>query len=176
MIADSQGKIIVSLTSYPLRIDSAIDVANQMLRQTVLPDKVIIYLCRKQFDNTSVYKNIIDNDTRIEIHWVEDDIKAHKKYFYAFKEFPDDTIITIDDDFIYPNTLVEELMQNSKDFPNAVLSRRVHRIVFEDEYRISNYCNWVLEDTEFINEARYDLCATNGAGSLFPPHIFAILH
>ena len=47
-------------------------------------------------------RNCLDQQKRgLTIRFCED-LKAHKKYYYAFKEYPDDIVITVDDDVIYP--------------------------------------------------------------------------
>ena len=38
------------------------------------------------------------NKKQLEIIFVEEDLRSHKKYYYAFKEYQNDIIITIDDD------------------------------------------------------------------------------
>ena len=169
------NEIIVSLTSYPARLDSAFFVVKSMLNQTVRPNKVILYLFKGQFDIDKVEKykrNEFENNSIFEIHWVEDNLMAHKKYYYAFQEYPNDLIITVDDDFEYPLTLIEELFANYEKYPRTVIARRVHKIVFEDDQNISEYKYWLHEYTKEIGDVRFDLFATNGGGTLFPPHIF----
>ena len=44
-------KIIVSLTSFPARTKSVAKVIRQMNRQTLSPDKIVLYLTAAQFPN-----------------------------------------------------------------------------------------------------------------------------
>ena len=45
-------RVIVSMTSYPKRISYIEKVLDSMLRQTILPDIIVIYLSREEFENT----------------------------------------------------------------------------------------------------------------------------
>ena len=45
----NKNKIIVSLTSYPLRIQCAIIVIKSLLKQTIKPDKIILWLAKSDF-------------------------------------------------------------------------------------------------------------------------------
>ena len=42
-------KVIVSLTSYPRRINTIYKVLDSIIQQTVLPDKIILYLSESEF-------------------------------------------------------------------------------------------------------------------------------
>ena len=37
----------------------------------------------------------------LEIIFVSDELACHNKYYYAFQQYSDDVIITVDDDVIY---------------------------------------------------------------------------
>ena len=54
---------------------------------------------RKESDLPGVLSEMIMSG-KVRLRWV-DDLKPHKKYFFAFKEYPNDLVITIDDDVLY---------------------------------------------------------------------------
>ena len=90
------------------------------------------------------------------------------------QEFSDSLVITFDDDLVYPNTLIEQLLSAYKSFPNCIISARTHLITFDKTGGIAPYSEWVLEApatmSELVGVPSMQLFATSGAGTLFPPN------
>lgn len=105
-------QIIVSLTSFPLRIGVVWMVVESLMRQTMKPHRIILWLSKEQFSSLDVLpKKLIEQCGRgLEIRIEDGDIRSHKKYAYAFKEFPNDYVILIDDDILYPENFISELL------------------------------------------------------------------
>lgn len=103
--------IIVSLTSFPTRIDSVWLVVETLLRQKLKPHKVVLWLSKEQFVSIkSLPKPLLEQCSRgLEIRFVDGDIRSHKKYFYSFKEYSNDYVILVDDDILYPSNFIQEL-------------------------------------------------------------------
>lgn len=163
------NKIIVSLTTFPQRIDKLDLCIKSILHQTIKPDKIIIYLgkdCSKEIASNYLNKYIdFGVEIRVDSNY---NLKSHKKYFYAMREFDDALIITIDDDLIYPKDMIESLYKTYKKYPNCIVARRVHWITWNNE-NINPYEKW-LGEYKKIKEPSYNLFATTGAGTLFPPN------
>ena len=71
-------------------------------------------------DINEVEKKLKDmEDDIFEIRLVPGDIRSHKKYLYAIMEFPEDTIITVDDDVYYNSQMIEILVNTSIKYPNS---------------------------------------------------------
>lgn len=166
-------KIIISFTSYPRRIKTVTQVLDSIKSQTILPDKIILYLSSEQFVNHNKLPDFSDYYSYgFELCWCKDDLKSHKKYYYAMQQYPDDIIITIDDDTCYKETMIEELLFYYKKFPSAVIARRGHLITCQADGTIASYNRWYGECGLYIGIPRMDLFATGCAGILYPPHIF----
>ncbi|MDR1027062.1 MAG: hypothetical protein LBL46_01460, partial [Rickettsiales bacterium] len=75
--------------------------------------------------------------------------------------FPDDIIITIDDDVVYPNNLVEQFMRAHEENPNDVISSRSRKI----ETMLSR--NWAL--AEMPQDADFIYLINGVGGTLYPP-------
>lgn len=166
-------KIIISLTTYPKRIPTVYKVIASLFKQTYKPDRIILWLSENQFRNKE--KDIPWElqeyvGKGLEICFVEDDMRAHKKYLYAMKEFPDDIVITVDDDLLYPNNMVEMLVNSYLKYPNAVSAMRTHLMTIKKHGEISLYKEWLKEYPHIVNTPCMQLLATSGAGTLFPPH------
>lgn len=118
----NDDQVIVSLTSFPKRINKVWMVIETMFNQTHKPDKVILTLSELQFPNRKIPQKLLDQTQRgLEIIWTKDDIRSHKKYYYAMQKYPYSIIITIDDDVLYEKSLIEKLIKFHQKYPNCVL-------------------------------------------------------
>lgn len=160
--------LIISLTTFPARIKTVHLTINTLLNQTVKPDRIILWCSDEQFDDIEkLPKRLLRLRKRgLEIRFCSDDLKGHKKYFYTLKEFPNAKIITVDDDAIYPNYLVEKLINKSKEFPNCIICNRGHEITKSDG-KIQEYKDWVKEAV-YLQKPTYSLCPTGVGGVLYP--------
>ncbi len=128
-------KIVVSLTTSPLRIQNIDKILKQIENQTLLPD--VIYLniphyfkrnCDK-YDET-ILKNIEQNHPLVKINRV-DDMGPITKLVGALKlEInPSTLFIIIDDDEGYENTLIEKLVEQFIKNPKVALCNDVGKYV-----------------------------------------------
>ena len=172
---ERKPRIIVSLTSFPARINYAANVLGNMLLQTVRPDKVILYLSKEQFPNreADLPRNLLKmKEYGIEIKWCDGDIKAYKKFLPAMKEYPDDLLIILDDDLVYGPEMIEKLYEAHKAFPDAIIASRCHEIGMDENDKIRSYKTWKKQCGHDTYQLKDDWFFTGGAGTLFPPHIF----
>ncbi|MCR4762130.1 MAG: glycosyltransferase [Lachnospiraceae bacterium] len=169
----SGHRLIVSLTSYPQRITAVPTVVDALLHQTHPADEIILWLSKEEFPEKE--KNLpkelleLQNHPSFRVEWVSENLKSHKKYFYAFRKYPDSIVITVDDDLYFPEDLIDHLFISYLRFPSAVSARRVHLIAYETSGKIYPYELWPRETDVCIHESRHQLLATGGAGALYPP-------
>ena len=167
---DRNTKIVVSCASYSLRYSGLGLCLKSMMYQTLKPDKIIVWLDEKTDANKLTREmEILQNTYGIEFVYTDGSLGSHKKYFYAMQEYMNDFIITIDDDLVYPSKLIESLYKTHLKYPQAVCARRVHKITIKDG-RIEPYNKWLYE-YRYLKEPSHLLCATGGAGTLYPPGI-----
>jgi len=166
-------QVIVSLTTYPARIDTISIVLKSLLKQTYKADLIILWLASEQFQNKEkdLPKSLLNLSKKIKICWC-DDLKPHKKYYYTFKQHPDSIVITVDDDIIYNERTVETLLRSYASFPSCVSTIRANRITFDDSGKIAKYKSWEREVKDSVGTPSMDLLATGVGGVLYPPHIF----
>lgn len=165
-------KIIVSMTSFPERIGSAIQTLKTALTQTLKPDLVILWLAHSQFPNREkdLPKALLElRKFGLTIEWV-DDLRSYKKLIPALKRFPNDIIITLDDDICYAEDTVETLYNSYLQHPNDVHAHRCGRIEVVGE-KLINIPVCYLYDKEYY-EASFLNRLTGHAGVLYPPHVF----
>lgn len=164
--------LIVSLTSFPTRIHFVPKVIESILSQTVKADKILLWLAEEQFPNKEgdLPAQLIEQlKCGLDICWC-DDLKPHKKYYYAMRNFPDHIVVTVDDDVIYPNNLIETLLESYVKYPYAVSAMRAHFITFGPNGNILPYEKWKREYRR-VGEPSMALCATGVGGILYPPNI-----
>lgn len=124
-------RVIVSLTSFPKRLATLHLVIESILRQSVKPDKVVLYLTKSQVpDVEKLPRKLLDCRKRgLEIVLCDDEIRSHTKYFYAMQQFPDDIVITVDDDLFYRSDLVATHLKNADKYPGCVIANWAKRVI-----------------------------------------------
>jgi hypothetical protein len=166
---DRKEKIIVSLTTFSKRISTVHICIKTLLNQSVKPDKIILYLGEDVADNEigEELKKLCSYG--LEISTGNIDIKPHKKYYFAMQQYPDDIIITVDDDIAYERDLIKKLLKGHELYPNAVICRRARIIRRNSDGCLLPYREWDLCKDVKMRE-RYDLLPTGCGGVLYPPH------
>lgn len=164
-------KIIVSLTSYPKRFDTLYITIKNIMRQTVKADLIILYLGSDSI-NTCIPSKLKKLEKKgLKIIYKNENIGSYKKIYYALEDYPNDLIITIDDDLLYERKMIEYLYEAYKKNPNVILAKRVHMMKKDKKGNLCSYNDWYMDYSNEINPS-FSLFATTGAGTLFPPHIF----
>lgn len=157
--------IIVSLTTFPKRIDKTWIVVESIFRQTTSPKKVVLTLSKLQFSSEDeLPKKLLSLKSQgLEIIWTEDDLRSHKKYYYVMQKYPNDIIITVDDDFIYEETMLEKLLEFHREYPDCVITN------LGLKKNGVNYDNW---DNLFYKSSGPTkwIMPFGGSGVLYPPN------
>ncbi|MFD4817055.1 glycosyltransferase family A protein [Peribacillus butanolivorans] len=168
---ERQNKVIVSLTTFPARINVIWIAIESLLRQSYRPDEIILWLAKDQFNGLeSLPKKLIEQQKRgLSIRFCDEDLRSHKKYYYAFKEYPEDIIITVDDDVIYPKNTLEVLFELHKIYPDCICCNRAHLIKMNKDKTIDSYKSWTHNPTGFMGPSKL-LCPTGVSGVLYPPN------
>lgn len=118
--------VIVSLTSFPERINTVIKTIKTLLTQTMKPDMVILWLAPEQFPNGE--KDLPNELLKLKeygltIDWYRD-IRSYKKIIPTLKKYPDAVIITTDDDIYYTPDTVESLYESYLKHPDEIQAHR----------------------------------------------------
>lgn len=163
-------KLIVSLTSYPGRIHVVEQTIESILRQSLKPDAVILWLADSQFPNKekSLPKSLLRyKKFGLQVRWC-DDLKSYKKLIPALKEFPDDIIVTADDDIIFWENWLEAMYASYLKHPDCIHGHHAYFYQFDEELNLLktsvNNTIGVLNSTNILG---------SGAGILFPSHSLA---
>jgi len=160
--------LIASLTSYGGRVSTVDQTILSLLNQTVKADKVILWLAEDDFNFEQLPNSLLTlQQYGLEIKFCQD-IRSYKKLLPTLKMYPDEIIITFDDDIIYPSDQIERLMAHHNKYPNAIICHRAHQINHAENGGILPYTEWRY-DVDIV-EPRKDLIAIGIGGVLYPPH------
>jgi hypothetical protein len=158
---------IVTLTSYGKRIEKAAPYAiYSLFNQTVRPDKIILWLAYGSKIPDKLQKL---QKKGLEIKFCED-IRSYTKLIPALCEFPDDILITADDDVYYPSEWFKLLKDAYIKNPDKICFHRAHEIKLDENKNIKPYMEW----RHGINTVENPKCLfpTGVGGVLYPPHSF----
>ena len=143
-IADESrvANVIISLTSFPARLNTIWQCIESLKRQSVTPEKIILYLSKEQVSQSELPSSLVnEEDDLFEIRMVDGDIRSHKKYYYAMKEYPDKIIVTTDDDVIYPPFMLSCLLEAHSQYPEDVIANYTHVIKHKNGV-VAPYIEW----------------------------------
>ena len=162
-------RIVVSLTTYPKRISTVWLTIETLLRQSVKPDEIILWLAEPQFPEglSELPSSVLRlQDRGLTIRFC-DDLRSHKKYFYALQEYAEDLVILADDDMFYPRDTIQKLLQMHKRWPEDIccITAQVIEPTFSavpSVWRNPNPNEHTLQHTDRIQ-------AFTGSGTLIPP-------
>lgn len=163
-----EQKVIISLTSFPARINVVWIAIETLMRQSTKPDEIILWLAREQFPSEDKLPTelIKQKERGLTIRFC-DDLKSHKKYFYVMQEYPEDLIILADDDLFYPADTISMLFELHNSYPKDICCITSQHIGRDWNTLPSTWQNPYLSD---VNEHSKELQVFTGSGSLFPPH------
>lgn len=165
---NKESQIIVSLTTYSKRIYSVYLTIESLFRQTIKPNKIILWLAEDEYKNIPCLLKILQ-DKGLEIRFCKD-IKSYKKLIPTLKKYPNDIIITVDDDIIYPIDFIENLYKEYLDDQNCIYYYIGHKIKIENN-KIMPYSSWAFDYQG--EEKTYLTLPTGVGGVLYPPNIFS---
>jgi hypothetical protein len=162
--------IIVSLTTHNKRIYDVWLTIESLLNQTYKPNKLILWLAEDEFNESTIPIMLKRQQERgLEIGFCKD-MRSHTKLIPTLKKYPDQVIITVDDDIVYPFDLVENLWMEYKRESNVVLCCRAHNMVFDKKNILLPYNQWQYEYQG--QETSMLIFPTGVGGVLYPPHCF----
>lgn len=158
--------VVVSMTSYPPRIRSAWIAIESLLRQSVRPQKLFLVLNTDEFPDKILPSKIRTQTKKgLEILWVDRNGGSYDKLIPVRKRYPDQPVVTFDDDKIFPRKVLENLYRTSVQNPGAVIGTRGWAIRMDgDGFRYG--VKW-----ERISSPQKGKClfTPGGNGCLYPP-------
>lgn len=172
-------KAIISLTSHTAE------------RLNNLPFFLYSSIFKYKFDYVKVVLTLFKDDVKfipdtlqkmidtgmVELLVADINLRCHLKYFYAMSKYRTVPVITIDDDSIYPERMIPDLLTASEMYPNTIIARSA-RLIQPDK----TYIRWyeVVDGVTtahwngHFDEVRSDLNPEGFGGVLYPADILKV--
>lgn len=160
------GQLIVALTSFPERISYVHKTLYSLFNQDYKPNVIILSLATTQFPNleNDLPREIIElQELGLKIEWVDEDIRSYKKLVPIIERYPNDIIVTADDDLYYPSYWLKALIESYNTNPDEIHCHLVTRLK-KDEKHVRN----VQKRDEYIDTASFNNKILGGSGTLYP--------
>lgn len=160
-------EIIVSLTTHGKRIYDVHLAIESIMEQTMKANRIILWL-DYNFKHKTLPKTLQLLQKRgLEISFCKD-IRSYTKIIPSLIKFPNDAIVTIDDDVLYEIDLLENLITAYQENPSYIYCTRFHRILLDKNHNLLPYrkWQWLCPDMD-ANVLNFP---TGVGGVLYPPH------
>lgn len=154
---------IISLTTFPARINNLWIVIDSLYHQTYRPSKILLVLTKEEFPHgmesiPNSLKKFIGKG--LEITFVDYNLRPHNKYYYALNEYRDRDVITFDDDLYYWEDSIERLYILKHKNPNCICANRALKVTI---------INGSVKYSKINNECSHYLMAQGVGGVLYIP-------
>lgn len=165
--------IIVSMTSFGKRVKSSAAYAlYSILLQQQLPNRIVLNLNREKWNNNNLPKLLkCLQRAGVEMNFCED-VGPHTKLLPTLQKYPDDIIITVDDDICYDDTLISELYTAYQSSDQRSVICRDGKYICKRNGKYIPYSQCVSLDAICYDEIVSTIPFGVG-GVLYPPHIFS---
>ncbi len=159
--------VIVSLTTIPSRIGTLHITIRSLLNQNVLPKKIVLWLNHSYKNKVPRKLKALESST-FEIRFSPHTF-SHRKLMHSLETFPDDIIITCDDDLIYHPDSLKLLYEEHLRRPHVIIGNRCRCISYDDHKNPLPYLQWPFFE-EYMSHNPKLLMPVGAFLVLYPPH------
>ena len=132
--------VVVSLTSIPSRINSIHLVIRSLLKQTLRPKKIVLWVHKDLEKQLPKRLQKLRSDL-FEIKPTEGH-SSHRKLVHSLKAYPKTPIVTCDDDLLYPKDWLEKLWQCAAKHPDKIIANQTRYIRYQENGTVKPYKQW----------------------------------
>lgn len=163
------SNLVVSLTSFPARIDDVWITIESIFQQDYKPSRVVLVLAEPEFPGRKLPASIERQVARgLEVLWVPQNTRSYKKLLPVREKYPDSYVVTFDDDIIYEPWRLGQLMTQSEKYPKSVIGFRGREVALLANACFQPYMEWSLADEA---SPPYGTLLTGVGGILYPPEV-----
>ena len=166
----SPEDFVISLTSYGKRVEDSLPFAlYSLLTQTITPGKIAVYLAKDEWNDEKL-PPILKRLQRagVEFNYCPD-LRSYKKLIPALQQYPDNPIVTIDDDFYYNPRLMEWISKAYDASDKKTVLGHWGCIPEKSNGKYLPYNKW--KDCKY-STTDSPISFFGGSGTCYPPHIF----
>lgn len=163
----SNKNVTVSLTSYGKRLEEVYLTIESIMQGFLKPNRIVLWL-QEDLQGRTLPRTLVNQMSRgLEIRYTTD-IKSYKKLIPAIKVFPEDIIITIDDDVMYNYDFLDRFIRAYNDNPKYIYAGRVRKIQLDKKGTPKSYRKWPsLKNGAPVSKLNMGIGV---GGILYPPH------
>ena len=162
---EGEERVVVSLTSYGRRVNDVLAFSiYSLLKQSYRPDEIVLWLDTDNWTDEKLPKRLarLKENGLLTVKYCED-LRSFKKLIPALDSYPNDIIITVDDDLYCRKDMIERLIKAHKHNPGCIITHRAHR-PYVNGNQFAEYQTW----DDKISDVREGLIfPTGGAGCLY---------
>lgn len=172
LASDSRAmELVITLTVIPQRLPQLHLTIESLLQQSHKADRIVVWLPKDRFDQFDIPPLLARQRTRgVELRYCERHLGPHTKYHYALKAFPDSLVLTVDDDVMYPEHMVADLMAGHRRSPEHIHCHRAHGMRVDLRGRLLPYKRWRRDRANF--KPSHCVFPTGVGGVLYFPGCF----
>ena len=170
VIDQSQKGLTISLTTFGRRIHDVFLAIESIGRQTLRPGRIVLWLAQDEFDDKKLpitLKRLQDRGLTV---CYSRNIKVYMKLLPSLSTWPDDCIVTIDDDIVYGFDLIEQLYSSYLEDSNVIYCGMAKHIKVLTN-QLAPYNSWPQNSQESTSPS-YLNYALGVGGVLYPPNCF----
>lgn len=155
---------VISLTSYGNRISEIKYTLFSLIVQTMRPEKIVVNI---SFDEKSLVTDELlgFNKYGVDFNFCED-LRSFKKLIPTMQQYPEKTIITVDDDMYYEKDFLETLWEKHLQKPDMIVAHNIYEISYIDN-KLNTYDLW--PHSVITNKVSYQNFFVGCGGVLYPP-------
>lgn len=160
--------LVVSLTSFPARIKTTWIAVESIIRQSARPEKIALVLNKSEFGSTCDLPRELEKQKKhgLEIIWTEKDLRSYGKLIPIKTIYPEAHIVTIDDDVIYAEHMLANLMDSYQPNSRQIIGCRGYEIQINIDGNPLPYTTWAPANAVTPSST----CFLTGVGGvLYPP-------
>lgn len=167
----SDKPVVVSLTTHGKRIDTVYLSIESLLQQTLCPNHLVLYIGEEEFQAIDQLPSVLQEQTErgLTIRFVRDQ-RSYTKLLPALRDYPDACIITVDDDLLYPDYLVEQLVKAHQSQPDAICCRTALTLSFTPDHQLRPFSTFSYEIPSYEDSISSRYLPEGFNGVLYPPH------
>jgi poly(ribitol-phosphate) beta-N-acetylglucosaminyltransferase len=176
-----QAGLVVSLTTLAHRLPTVHLAIESILSQSLRPERIVLWVSPELHPQALAQPALQAQGQRgLDIRAAVD-VGPHTKLIHALAAFPQASIVTVDDDIIYPLNALQALWDMHRRHPEAIVANWARRLAFDDQGRVRGVRAGPLLtpptlESEIESPHRHDptpdlLAFPYGTGGvLYPPH------
>lgn len=163
-----EKKVILSMTSFPGRINEVQYALKSLMLQTYKPDRILLWLAENQFPDKKLPDSLKELESYgLEIYYCED-LVGQKRYYNIYPELKEDEVlITYDDDILFSDHSVERIMNTHQRFPGCIVCDRGQEAVYKEDGTMEIPGRWKTISSEGVGKPSFKILPSPGGGCLY---------